>query len=231
MLSYKIIILFILILILFYILNEINNLKNKVIELEKKNNEKFINNYEDLANIHNFEDLSNNHNFNDLSNLHMNNDMNNLLNSLGSNIFNNTKDLKENTSEHLEIYSNSNDANDLFIKSSSINSDTKILILENKKVNSESISDNKKISSESMSDNKNISSESILSNSKVQSETSTLIDNNIIINNSKNEDLFKLKLIDIKKIAEENNICLTKKVGRTTKYKTKDELINEINKL
>jgi hypothetical protein len=50
------------------------------------------------------------------------------------------------------------------------------------------------------------------------------------INNEVNtkDNLLKMKLIDIKKIADSKNICLTKNNGKGTKNKTKEELINEI---
>ena len=52
--------------------------------------------------------------------------------------------------------------------------------------------------------------------------------NNTLNKPQKKNNLYKLKLNDIKKIAEEKNIMLTKKNGKTTKLKTKEELIEEI---
>jgi hypothetical protein len=203
MLSYKIIILFILVLIIIFILNEIYNLKNKINNLEKLNtkvktldkfsNENFNEFYQNEDNLQSLEKT----------------EIFDLINNFKGDIFN--KSLINTDSEHLEIYSNSNDLNNnIFIKSS-INSNSEKKSEKNSEKNSEKKSE--KNSEKNLI--KEITSESIISNS--------ILD--------KKEELSKLKLIDIKKIAEDNNICLTKKVGKTTKYKIKEELINEINNL
>lgn len=120
--------------------------------------------------------------------------------------------------EHLAIYSNDNETFDED-QNSIINSiDNEIPIKVEFNYNSEIVLDpslNKVIPAESEQEEKTI--ETV----PEKLETSML-------SNVPPKDLSLLTLPEIKKKAEEYNIVLTKKVGNTTKPKTKKELIEEI---
>jgi len=122
-------------------------------------------------------------------------------------------------SQKIEIHSDNSNSSIKSRKSNNSIKSQKIEIYNNNLNNS---FNSQKI--EIHSDNSNSSIESKKSNNSIENKEN----NNIKFNFDKNK-LFKLKLIDIKTIAINNNILLLK--DNSNKNKTKDELINEICKL
>ena len=274
MISFKIIILFILLITLILIIREIVNIKSKLHDLTSQTspikNNKLLN--KDNFSVNNSEqiniDYDNQINF---DNPNSNIIFSSLLNPNHEPVFYESNNIFfKNNSDHLEIYSNSNSNEKVIIKelitspvsqNNSEDSNDETIISNDEKIISEDSNDEKmigedstdeKIIDESIShvissnNNKEIISESSISNKsnnnkKIISESSISnksnksnidLQNKIINDNNlekfdKNK-LLKMKINDIKKIAEKNNIILIKQNGNIKKVKTKEELINEI---